>query len=302
MITLLIGENSFEVQQRLRQLETNFSGTVEKVDGVQLEVRQLPDLLMGMSLFADKRLVIVRGVAQNKAIWEVLPQWLERMSDDIHLVLVEPAPDKRTKTYKVLQKNATVEEFRPWTDRDASKAQQWVAAQAKQRGMTLSPSLCRLLVARVGVDQWQLWQSLEKLSVFSTITEDILCNSIDPNPNENVFLLFETALKGDQTRVQAMIETLRLSEEPHKLLGLLSGQAFQLAALAAASSDDDVAKDIGAHPFVLSKLRPLAARRGVRGAAQVIAAFGEADEQVKTSSGDLWLVIERALLRVAQAK
>ena len=298
MITLLTGENSYEVEQELQRLAANFSGVVEKFDGVEIELRQLLDLLMGVSLFAEKRLVVIHGLSQNKSVWEALPEWLPRLSDDIHLILVEPKPDKRTKTYKTLQKAAEVREFKPWTDRDTLAAEKWVSEQATARKVVLVSGVARLLVARIGVDQWQLSHALEKLSVFDEITEALVYEHSEASPHENVFMLFETALKGDVLRVQEMIATLRLSEDPYQLFGLLAGQAFQLAALAAAREGDDVAKDFGVHPFVLSKLRPYAAKRGIKSAGRIVTIFADADEAMKTSSIEPWLAIEQALLKV----
>lgn len=296
MITLLIGENSFEIEQQLKKLTADFEGTAEKIDGVELELRQLPDLLMGMSLFAEKRLIIIRDLSQNKSIWEVLPEWLGRLSDDVQLVLVETTLDKRTKTYKALQKIADVCEYQLWSDRDIAKAEGWVGQQAAERGIKLPPVLVRFLVARVGVDQWQLSHALDKLGVLDEITEEVIRTMIDARPSENVFELFQTALKGDRERVQAMIQTLAQTEDPYRLFGLLSGQAFQLAALGVAHADDDVAKDFGVHPYAVSRLRPYAKQRHAR---ETIEIFCEADETMKTSAVDPWLVIEQALLKVA---
>lgn len=296
MITLLIGENSYEIHHQLRQREAAFEGTAEKIDGVELELRQLPDLLMGMSLFAEKRLIIIRDLSQNKSIWEVLPEWLGRLSDDVQLVLVETTLDKRTKTYKALQKIADVCEYQLWSDRDIAKAEGWVGQQAAERGIKLPPVLVRFLVARVGVDQWQLSHALDKLGVLDEITEEVIRTMIDARPSENVFELFQTALKGDRERVQAMIQTLAQTEDPYRLFGLLSGQAFQLAALGVAHADDDVAKDFGVHPYAVSRLRPYAKQRHAR---ETIEIFCEADETMKTSAVDPWLVIEQALLKVA---
>ena len=120
--------------------------------------------------------------------------------------------------------------------------------------------------------------------------------TIDARPSENVFELFQTALKGDGERVQAMVRTLAQTEDPYRLFGLLSGQAFQLAALGVAHIDDDVAKDFGVHPYAVSRLRPYAKQRHVR---ETIEIFCEADAAMKTSAVDLWLVVERALLKVA---
>jgi len=299
MVTLLTGENSYEIDRELKRLVDAFDGTPEKFDGEALEVRQLPDLLAGMSLFAEKRLVVIKDISSNKQVWDELPAFLERISDDIDLVLIESKPDKRTKTYKALQKAAVVREYKPWTERDRAGAEKWVGEQAAEYGIKFTSALSRLLVARVGVDQWQLAHALDKLSVLGEVNEAIIRDVIEANPSENIFELFETALKGDRARIREMIATLSLTEEPYQLFGLLSGQAFQLAALAAASDSDNVAKDIGAHPFVLSKLKPYAKKEGIPGVSRIAKAFTEADRAMKTSSIDPWLAIERALLQVA---
>lgn len=298
MITLLIGENSFEVQQAIRQLSEAFSGETERYNGSELTIEQLPDLLMGISLFSEKRLIVVRDLAANKYVWEALPNWIERVSDDIHLVLVEPKPDKRTKTYKALHKHAEVHEYTPWSDRDTAKAEKWIMTQAAEYELALTPALARLLVARVGVNQWELDHALEKLSALDAIDETTIRTVIDAAPSENVFELFEAALSGDVDQVHAMIRVLSLSEDPYQLFGLLSGQAFQLMALAAARDTDDVAKDMGVHPFVLSKLRPHVSRLGLRGAARIITRVEEADEAIKSSALTPWHAIERALIGI----
>lgn len=296
MIDVFIGENSFEIEQRLQQRIAAFDGVVEKVDGADLELKQLPDLLMGVSLFAEKRLVIIDNIGANKVLWEVLPDWLSRLSDDIHLVLVEPKPDKRTKTWKSIQKIGTVQDFKPWTERDTNAAVKWAVEYAEGK---LTQSSARLLVTRAGVNQWALAQAIDKLSVYDEITEDSIRENVDARADENVFQLFETALKGDSARVQEMIAALSQADDAYLTFGLLSGQAFQLAALAVARDDDDVAHDLAVHPFVISKLRPYAKRLGARRAAAIVTCFAEADEAMKTTDIDPWLATERALLKTA---
>jgi DNA polymerase-3 subunit delta len=301
MITVLSGENSFEVQQSLQAITRAFDGTVEKIDGSELDLKQLPDLIMGGTLFADKRLVVIKQLSENKAIWPVLSEWLPRISDDIHLVLVEPKLDKRTKTYKDLQKVATMTDYPAWSERDIAKAEQWVAGEAKALGCDMDNACVRLLVNRVGPDQWLLHQALQKLAVLDRITTDVIAEIIEANPVENVFDLFESALRGNAAKVKQMIETLELSEDPYRLFGLLSGQAFQLAALAVAGDrpSAEVAKDLGVHPYGLGKLTTYARKLGRPGATKVIAAFAVAEAGMKSSATEPWLLIERALIKTA---
>ncbi len=302
MITLLTGENTFEATRALNGLVGAFHGDVERVDGAELETQQLPDIFMGATLFATERMVIVKNLSDNKSVWNDLVDWLPRISDDIHVIFVEAKPDKRTKTYKELHKIADVQEFKPWTERDNMSAEKWAISEAQVLGFSLDKKSAQTLVARIGVEQWQLHSALQKLAVIETVTPEVIADTIEATPAENVFNLFEAALRGDMARVSDMIRTLEQTDDPFMVFGLLSGQAFQLAALATADRPAaDIAKAIGAHPFALQKLNTYAQRRGRNGAKKILMAFAEADEAMKSTAADPWLLVERALAKTANA-
>ena len=299
MITLLTGENSFEIEQALGEIAGDFTGNVEKIDGSELQLAQLPDILMGVSLFATARMVVIRNLSQNKAIWAVFGDWLSRISDDIHLILIEPKPDKRTTTFKALKENAIVKEFQPWTDRDMATAEKWAVVEAKKLGFELDKKCVQTLVQRVGVDQWQLFNALEKLSLTDTVSVETIMNIIEANPVENVFNLFETALRGDMNELKQMLQILEQSEDVYRLSALLFTQGFQLAVVASATKSDNVAKDFGIHPYVVSKLTPIAKRLGKSGTSKIVVIFAQADDDMKISRAEPWLLIERALMKIA---
>lgn len=298
MITLLTGSNSFEIADALKALTNSFDGQAEKIDGTTLELKNIPDLLMGSTLFAEKRLVIIRDLSQNSVVWEKLPEWIPRISDDIHLVLVDEKPDKRLTSYKELKKAAEVREFNNWGDRDYSVAENWLLKRATDMNIKLDKKVAHHIVERVGLDQWQLAQALEKLALLDVITLDTIDATIDASPSENVFQLFETALEGNTKKVHDMIQTLELTEEPYKLFALLSSQAFQLAAVASAGAGDDPVKELAIHPFVASKLSRHAKKFGKVGALRILERFAQADADMKVSKADPWLLIERALIEI----
>lgn len=310
MITVFVGDNTFEIERERRRVEAGFSGDVEKVDGATLELNRLPDLLAGGTLFSSERLVIVRNLSENPAAWTALGDWLERAAADIDLVLIETKLDKRTKTYKALQKAGAVKEFMQWTERDALKAEQWTRDEAALRGVTLDKASAGIIVRRclvasdkpgaAAIDQWRIVQALDKLALLDEVTPAVIDEVVEASTIENVFDLFEAALKKDSRRVQAMLGALELSEDPYRLFGLLSGQVFQLAALAVAEKPNaDVAKEIGSHPFALGKLAPYARTLGRAGTGRVVRIFADADAAMKSSGHDPWLLIERALMKVA---
>lgn len=299
MITLLIGENSFEIEQALDKIKHDFTGTVEKIDGSQLQLSQLPDVLMGVSLFAVSRVVVIRGLSQNKSVWSVFGDWANKISDDIHLVLVEPKVDKRTATFKKLKEKATVKELQPFSDRDLSNVEKWVSLEAEKLSLKLDKKSIQFLVARVGFDQWQLFYALKKLTLVDDISIGSIEDIIDLNPDENVFILFETALRGDRQELKRILRSLEQTEDAFRLLSLLSVQAFQLFVVSTAEKSDNVAKDFGIHPFVVSKLAALSKRIGYKDTTKIIDIFVCADDDIKLSKADPWILIERALLKVA---
>lgn len=297
MITLLTGENSFEIDRALQRMVTEFEGQAEKIDGSELELRQIPDLLMGLSLFAEKRLVIIKNLSDNKTVWTDFDQWLGRVSDDISLVLVEPKPDKRTKVYKWLEANATVHELGNWGQYDDPKAIKWCQATAKEFGFTLSSGDAKYLVERGGVNQWQLYHSLEKLALAGEINKEVIDAQVEPSRSENAFNLLVAVLSGDKKQLATSLEYLQQTEDPYRLFALLSTQVIQLTAAGLTEKPPkEIATDLGISPYVIGKLAPVARKIEVTKLRNVLELFARTDRQLKSSAVDPWILIERALL------
>lgn len=298
MITVLTGENSFEIHEALQALRDAFDGQPEQFDGSMLTLNQLPEMMMGSSLFAEKRLVVIHDLSLNNDLWTRLTEWLPRVSDDIHLVLVETKPDKRTSSYKALKELANLQEFVALNERDRTKVEEWVVKRAQEQSVPIDTSLARHLVERVGVDQWQLSHAIDKLALVDVIDRDTIDEVIDAIPSENVFQLFELALSGKRERLRDILRTLELTEDPYTVFALLSSQVLQLVALAMAEETDNPVKDFGIHPYVAGKLKAQAKKMSKRDAQQLSVLFAKADADIKTSRGEPWLVIEQALLKV----
>jgi len=294
MITLLTGENTFETSEAAKALVSSFDGRAEHIDGSGVELKGLPDLLMGSTLFAEQRLVIIKDLSQNSSVWEKLPEWLSRISDDIHVVLVDAKPDKRTSAYKAVKAAATIREFPAWSDRDSAKAEQWVLQRATKAGVGLDAKLARYLVMRVGVDQWLLASAIDKLALLDTVTQTALEEVIDANPSENIFQLFETALTGRRDKVAEALRTLELQEDPYATFALLSSQVFSLAAVTF-DADGGAVKDFAIHPYVASKLTSQSKRLGKKNVADIVRIFAQTDADMKRSKAEPWLLIERTL-------
>lgn len=303
MITWLIGDNSFEVSEALAAIIQNSSALPERFDGTTLTLADLPNILMGVSLFSVKRLVIISNLTENSAIWEKLPSWIERISDDIDLVFIDEKPDKRRLSYKALQAVATVREFSSWTDKDQFNASSWLEARAKTMGIELSKKDVQTLLRRVGLNQWQLAHALDTLALADKVDTETIEAVIPANPSENALLLFETALKGDVTRLSQAIEVLKNTEVPQQIFSLLTTQLLSFAAVSFAKGPgQSPAADIGIHPYVVKILTPHAQKRGAAETSKMLADFARADQLLKGTATDPWVLIERLLMGIALKK
>src|SRR5690606_9312316 len=112
------GDNNYTISRAVKELVANFNGQADKVDGADIDLNRLADLLAGGGLFNEKKLVIITELSKNKTIWPLLPDWLNRVDTDTELILIEPKLDKRTATYKTLKTKANIQEFINWTERE----------------------------------------------------------------------------------------------------------------------------------------------------------------------------------------
>lgn len=295
MIHYLYGENSFEIERELARLVSGASVAPEKIDGAELVIRDLPDIFAGQTLFALQRLIVIRGLADNKTVWNELENYLDKISDDTTIALIDAKPDKRTRTFKALQKSAKMQECKLKNERELKA---WVGKfAADEFGMNLGRHETDLLVERLAADQWALYHALQKLSVFDAVTPEIIRETVEANPQENVFLLLESALRGDHAKVQQIVSVLEATEDGFRTFGLLVSQVISLTALSLASPKDNVAKDFGASPFALQKLRPFASKLTPAKRRRIIEIFASADSELKLGA-EPWLVIAKSLAKL----
>ncbi len=308
MIYLVQGENQFRVDAALTEL-TQSADEVVRLDGAALTRETLHEALFAVSLFAAKRVVIIDELGKHKALWETLP---ERGGDtETDIVLYEPRPDKRLKTYKWLAKHAKVIDCGHLLASDTYAAEKWLKGYAKEQGVALTSEQASDMVRRAVrtdggskpiIDQQLLATAVGQLRDAPAVTTEVIDTVLAPSVYENVFNLLGTALDGKLDEVERQVASMRTSEEGYMVLGLLASQLSQLAALVLAGpgrSIDEVAKATGAHPFALRSQQKYASRTSLESLTRYIELLKTADAQIKTSSTDPWTALDIALTKVA---
>ena len=302
MISFIYGENNYQARQIINRIIQDFAdkNAIERYTGDMLVSNQLPDILQGASLFSSHKLVIISGLSDNKTVWADLAEYLDSLPDELELVIFEESPDKRTKTYKLLQKIARVHECQNLSQNEAAK---WLGDEAKKRSISLKSSDIQLILSRVGLDQWQLHFALEKLAGFETVDENTIKDIIDTTPQGSAFALIDAALARQPEQIQEVVKILRVSEDAYFFFGLLASQIFQLIALASSKkAPTEVAKDLGVHPYPLQKMQAQARRLSKQDLTVISSIMADCDNQLKRSGAEPWLILEQALLKLAVLK
>jgi DNA polymerase-3 subunit delta len=304
LITVLTGGNVHAINTKLAEIKRTFSeqygnAGVESISGEQLQPEQLSSLLGGVTLFASDRLVVIRGISENKPAAEQLLATLNTVSDQTHLVLVEEAIDKRTALYKTLKKEADFHEF---AELDEATARNWLKNLVKEEGGTIDAESTRLLVRSVGTNQSRLSNEIQKLIAYSpSITKESIELLVDKRPEDTIFQLLDYALSGKTDQALSVLAGLEQAhEDPFQIASMLVWQANILAVVqsAHATADAVIAKDAKINPFVVRKTKDLVRRINTEKLNTILDAVAECDTMLKSSSANPWHVLERTILAV----
>jgi len=294
MIITLTG-HEFAIKQALDQLVSRFVAKFgphcyERIDGESFDMANIASLLQGASLFAPSRLVVLKHSANNKQLWEALGDWVDKVPSDTTLVVVEPEPDKRTKTYKALKSKT---EFKEFSKASSAELVKWLQVKAKELGAEIKPADAQYLVEKVAGDQWRLSHEIEKLAYGKQINRDTIDDLVEPSPEGSAFELLDAALAGNQQKVEKLVSILKYQEDPYKLFGLLAGQVHALAVISTAGerNADQIAKDSGLHPFVIRKTQTAVKNLGAKRIAEIIEQLAQCDMQLKTTGSDPWFLL-----------
>ncbi len=259
MLYVLTGSNAFGLRAELRRLVDAFVAThgdlaLERLDGEEASLDRLRESLESLPFLASKKLVVLQSPSANKDFAERAVDLLKDLPETTDVIVVEPKLDKRLSYYKFLKKTASYQEFNELDEQGLAK---WLAAEAKNRGGSLSQSDARYLVERVGVHQQLLANDLEKLLTYSPqITRQTIELLTELAPQSTIFELLDAALSGNTKRAMQLYAQQRaLKVEPQQIIAMLGWQLHILALVKTAGNRDAaaIAKEARLNPFVVRK-------------------------------------------------
>lgn len=201
------------------------------LDGTDLGPEELHAALASSSLFASKRLVLVRRADELSAeTQELLVSLLAPLPAGVVLVLSARKVDQRTSFFKALKKGEIWELAAPTRPGDLAR---WTRAQAEAQGLALPAPVAQRLVEAVGGEAALIPGEVAKLASYRAGGDEVTPSDVDalvsnawPGlPPYAIFDLVDAVSRGDaRTALERFRTLIRRGEEPLRILAMLGRQ------------------------------------------------------------------------------
>ncbi|ACK71852.1 DNA polymerase III, delta subunit [Gloeothece citriformis PCC 7424] len=238
-VYLFWGEDDFAMTQEIEKLRQDLLDpnwvqfnydklTGDKADSIIEALNQAMTPVFGMG----NRLVwlVETTICSqcSEALLSELQRTLPHIPTDSHLLLTtSKKPDKRLKSTKLIEQYAKSQEFAlipPWkTDEILQKVQ----SLARSKGVKLTATAVELLAQSVGNNTRQLWNELDKLSLYGDhkpIDHDVVASLVNVNTQSSLQLA-AAIIKGETPKALGLVADLLNHNEPAlKIVATLVGQ------------------------------------------------------------------------------
>lgn len=293
MIITLTGSNFYLLKRRLDELTGEFVKqhgglALEKIDAEEADGQAVLDAVQSLPFLSPRKMVVIRNGSANKDLSGQIEQIIDSAGDTTDVVFYEPAPDKRSSYFKVLKSKTQLEEF---NEIDSPGLAKWLVSEAKKQGALLSQSDANYLIERVGANQEQLANELDKLITYEPrVTRQSIELLTEKTPQSKVFDLLDAAFAGDKERALELYADQRAQKvEPQAIMAMIAWQLklLALAKLGGTRSSQQIAKDAGLSPYPVMKAQNLARKIDGNKLIRMVSEALEIDEKGKTTAIDL---------------
>lgn len=257
---------------------------------------------------SDRRLVIVRDVDKlDAAALERLAAYAHDPAPYTCLVLVATKIAKNSKLYRAVAKSGVAYEY--VAPKRAEYAGE-VVRMLSERGKKASGGVAQAVVDLVGRDLRRLDTETDKLAAYvgdaATVTAEDVAQVVAAGAAASVFELTDAVGDRDTPKsLRILRRLLQAGESPLGIHAMLTRHVRALVgarALAARGmSPDAMAPEIGMAPWLARNAVRQASRYEPLDLARALAGLADAEEQMKTSSAEAGLVLERWIIATAGA-
>lgn len=317
-LVLVTGGVEFLTDRAMRRALTQIQDedaetSVSEVDGSALVPGELTGLT-SPSLFSSHSAVVVRGIESLDAtVADELLAYAAAASPEVAVVLTHGGGQKGKGVLDKLRKLAAVQEVttaapKPW------EVTRWVSTEVRQLGASITEEAAGYLVAAVGHDLRSLAGAADQLVDAATradgrrdkISLDLVRQYFGGRAEVKGFDIADAAIDGDAALALEQLRwAINNNVAPVLITSAFASGLRSLARYGVASSkglrEAELAREVGAPPFRLKRLRAQLKGWDSTGISTAIGAVARADLDVKGAS-DPEYALERMVLGVVAAR
>ena len=261
----------------------------------QEKLRALEDELYSLSLFASKKVVVIREIEKARAaeltlLVDIVKKLAIKKPDGVVLVILGLELPKGGALYKQF---AALEADFQLSELVGGDLKKWALRELSRNGVSeVESAVPDFLIALTGGDLDDLTSKVEHLALYSESGKTSIrdCKALfQAKSVDDEFELLSFIAQGDKNRAQSRITALlRQDKSPFLLLGLIARTISQLVALRTlldrGSDPDSIATLLKVSPWIIKKQILLVRRYSLASLQRALGALVTADSKLKNRS------------------
>ena len=272
MLIFLYGQDTYRSRQKLNEIINHYkkihkSGlNLKYFDGKNLSFQDFKDEIRSVSMFAEKKLAVLKNTFLNKNFKENFLRDSKEFAESKDIVLFyEEEEFSGDKLFKFLKKHAKSQEFKPL---QSQKLKNWVKKGFDDYGIEIREEALEKLINFVGSDLWQMANEIKKLVSYKLkcpnpeISQRDIELLVKPKIENDIFKTIDAiASKNKKQALDLIHKHLEKGDTPLYLLSMIN---FQFRNLLIVKSQElrrkfyagDVrvlTEKLKMHPYVIQK-------------------------------------------------
>ena len=231
MIYLLYGEEEFLIKKELDKIKKDFNiNDISTYDIDDINIKNIVDDASSMSLFSNKRLIIVNnayiftGSSKKRDDIKYLEEYINNPNNSTTIVFIvnNDTLDNRKKIVTLIKEKGKVLEFN-------NNYNITNIIKEMFENYNINQDNINLLINRVGTNLYQINQEINKIKTYKgndlNITSEDILNLTVKTVDIDIFHLIENIiLNKKKEALESYYEMIKLGEEPIKIIVMISNQ------------------------------------------------------------------------------
>lgn len=318
-VYLLVGEESYFVDETIKQLKTALSKE-EEAEVMTFDLNEQPidyviDEADTIPFFTERKLIIAKNASFLKATEKGkekiehdvkrLENWLANPTDTAVTVFIAPYEklDERKKVTKLMKEKCVILHAETPQNQDLDV---WIQSEAARCGKAITGEATHKLVEMVGPNMLQLQMELEKMALYLgedhemtvELVEDLVAKTLE----HDAFKMLNAYLEHNQEEALKIYhDLLRQKEEPIKLVGLLASNIRTMTNVFYLQKkgyhQQQIAKQLKLHPYRVQVISNQRNRPSDQRLLQALYNLADVDLQLKTTGGNRERHLELFLMK-----